>query len=87
MELFVVWLLSCVQLFWDPMDCTPPGFSVHGISEAKILECVAISFSREASRSGIEPTSPALQADSFLAELPGDVVQTLKIVTHYIVPL
>ena len=29
----------------DPMDCSPPGSSVHGISQAKIVEQVAISFS------------------------------------------
>ena len=29
----------------NPMDCNPPGFSVHGISQARILEWVAISFS------------------------------------------
>ena len=29
----------------DPMDCSPPGSSVHGISQAKILEWAAISFS------------------------------------------
>ena len=29
-----------------PMDCIPPGFSVHGISQARILKWVAISFSR-----------------------------------------
>ena len=28
------------------MDCSPPGFSVHGISQARILEGVAISFSK-----------------------------------------
>ena len=33
----------------DPMDCSPPGSSVHGIFEARILERVAISFSRRAS--------------------------------------
>ena len=32
-------LLSCVQLFCNPMDCSPPGFSVHEISQARILEC------------------------------------------------
>ena len=36
---------SCLTLC-DPMDCTPPGSSVHGIFQARILECVAISFSR-----------------------------------------
>ena len=29
----------------DPMDCSPPGFSVHGILQARILEWVAIPFS------------------------------------------
>ena len=31
---------------WDPMDCSPPHSSVHGILQARILEWVAISFSR-----------------------------------------
>ena len=30
----------------DPVDCSPPGSSVHGILQARILEWVAISFSR-----------------------------------------
>ena len=34
----------------DPMDCSPPGPSVHGISQTRILEWVAISFSRASSR-------------------------------------
>ena len=34
----------------DPMDCSPPGPSVHGISQARIPEWVAISFSGESSR-------------------------------------
>ena len=29
----------------DPMDCSPPGSSVHGILQARILEWAAISFS------------------------------------------
>ena len=33
----------------DPMDCSPPGSSVHGISQARILEWVAIFYSRESS--------------------------------------
>ena len=51
----------------DPMDCSPPGPSVHGISQARRLEWVAISFSRGSSQPGIEftsPESPALQMDS-----------------------
>ena len=34
----------------DPMNCSPPGFSVHGILQARILEWVAISFSRGSSQ-------------------------------------
>ena len=42
---------SCLTLC-DPMNCSPPGSSVHGISQARILEWVAISFSGGSSRSG-----------------------------------
>ena len=41
----------------DPMDCSSPGVSVHGIFQGRILEWVAISYSRDLSDSGIEPTS------------------------------
>ena len=34
----------------DPMDCSPPGSSVHGILQARILEWVAMPFSRESSQ-------------------------------------
>ena len=37
------WLQSCPTL-WHPMDCSLPDFSVHGILQARILECVAIFF-------------------------------------------
>ena len=33
-----------------PMDCSPPGSFVHGIPQARILEWVAMPFSRESSR-------------------------------------
>ena len=36
----------------DPMDCRPPGCSVHGISQARMLEWIAISFSKGFSRCG-----------------------------------
>ena len=36
------------------MDCSPPGFSVHGILQARILEWVAIPFSRHLPKPGIE---------------------------------
>ena len=37
----VIWLY---QTLCDPIDCSLPGFSVHGISQARVLEWVAISF-------------------------------------------
>ena len=45
----VVELLSCLTLS-DPVDCNPPGSSVHGILQARILEWVAIPFSRGSSQ-------------------------------------
>ena len=41
---------SCPTLC-DPMDCSPPGSSVHGILQARILEWVAIFFSTKAKQS------------------------------------
>ena len=41
--------LSGVQL-WDPVEYSPPGSSVHGVSQARVLEWVAISSSRGPSR-------------------------------------
>ena len=41
---------SFVSNSWDPMDCSLPGSSVHGISQARILEWVAISLARESSQ-------------------------------------
>ena len=42
---------SCV---WRccPMYCSPPGFSVHGIFQARVLDCTAISYSRKSSWPG-----------------------------------
>ena len=50
----------------DPMDSTVPG-----ILKVRILEWEAVVFSSSSYNPGIEPRSPALQANSLLAELPG----------------
>ena len=42
--------LSLVWLICNPLDYSPPDSSVHGISQARILEWVAISFSRGSSQ-------------------------------------
>ena len=44
-----VWLLRHVQLFATPWDCSPPGFSVHGIFQARVLEWFAMPSSRGSS--------------------------------------
>ena len=60
--LWVAWVCTCSVAKWcptlcDPVDCSPPGSSVHGILQARILEWVAISYSRGSSRPGMEPAS------------------------------
>ena len=47
-----------------PIDCSPPGSSVHGIFQARVLERVVIPFSRES----YPLRSPVFQADSLLSE-------------------
>jgi len=42
------------------MGCSLPGSSVHGVLQARILEWVAISFSRGSSQTRYQPESPAL---------------------------
>ena len=55
----------------DHTDGSPPGSSVHGIFQARILEWVAISFSRDLPDPGIETGSPVLQADSLRTSYEG----------------
>ena len=52
----------------DPMNCSPPGSSVHGVLQVRILEWITIFFSRGSPGPGIEPGSPPLQADSLPSE-------------------
>ena len=60
---------SCPALC-NPMDCSPPGSSVHEILQARILKWAAILFSGDLSHPGIKPTSRTLQVDSLLSEPP-----------------
>ena len=43
-------LLQLCLTLYDPMDCSPPGSSVHGVLQASILEWVAVSLSGGSSR-------------------------------------
>ena len=68
-------LQSCPTLC-DPMVCSPPGSSVHGILQARILEWVTMRSSRRSSWPR-DPVAPALQADSLQLShqgSPGELV-------------
>ena len=68
-----------------PTLCNPMDYTVHGIPQARILEGVAVLFSRGSSQPRIKPASPALQVDSLPAELPGGLKNnyTMVISTFY----
>ena len=68
----------CLTLY-DPTD-----YTVNGILQARILEWVAYPFSGDLPDPGIELGSPALQADSFPAELPGKSYTHTHTHTHIV---
>ena len=66
-----------MKVTWSfPTLCDTMDYTVHGILQARILEWVAIPFSRGLSNPGIEPRSPSLQVDSLPAEPPGKPKRT-----------
>ena len=56
---------TCLNLC-DPMDCSPPGSSVHGILQARILEWLPFPSPGDLPDPGIEPASPALAGRFFI---------------------
>ena len=58
------------------MDCSPPGSSVHGILQARVLEWVAIPFSRGFSQPRDRTQVSTLQADSLPSEPRGKLIYT-----------
>ena len=62
--------MLCLTLC-NSMDCSLPDSSVYEILQARILEWVAIPFSRGSSHPGIKPQPPELQAASLQYEPPG----------------
>ena len=81
------WVLSRVRLFCDPMDCSPPGSSVHGILQARILEWAASPGDRP--NSGIEPVPPVFVDKFFTTEppaKPGFNLATYNLGTHGDIP-
>ena len=61
------WKWEC-QSLCNPKDCSPPGSSFHGTSQARILEWAAILFSRGYSWPRDKITPPALKTDSLASE-------------------
>ena len=69
---------SCLALC-QPVDGSPPGSSVHGASQARILECTALPFPGGLPDPGIKPASLvslALAGRFFTTELPGKPTHT-----------
>ena len=69
--------LSHVQLFCDPMDYSLPGSTVHRTSQARILEWVAISFSRGSSRLKDQTHVSCLVGGFFTTKPPGKLRGTV----------
>ena len=66
----MLFLLTCVQL-WDLMDSNPPGSSVHGNSPGQNTGVGYLTSSVDLPNPGVEPSSPALKADSLPFDPPG----------------
>ena len=64
---------SCPTLC-DPVDCSPPGSSIHVILQARILGGLPFPSQGDRPDPGIEPRSPASQAEALLSEPPGKPV-------------
>ena len=72
---------SCLTLC-DPMDCSPPGYSVLGILQARILEWVAIPFSRGSSRLS-DWTQASCIAGRFFTIWATREVHSISVTDHY----
>ena len=65
------WKWKSYPTLCDPMDCSLPGSSVHGIPQARILEWVALPFSRGSSQPRDQTQVSHIICDSLWAEPPG----------------
>ena len=70
---------SCVQLC-DSMARSPPGFSVHGIFQARLLECIAVpSKGSSGCRHNMSLMFPALAGEFFTTSTPWKPVASLSV--------
>ena len=76
--------LQSSPILCDPMDCSPPGSSVHGILQARILEWIAMPSSRVSSGSRdlirSHLMSPVMAGGFFSTSTPGKLMRMLRIV-------
>ena len=88
-------MLSHVRFFVNSMDCSPPGSSVHGISQARTLKQVVIASPGDLPNPGIELLFPALAGGFCTTVSPGKPVlvgasplfldlETLKFSRHFL---
>ena len=73
----------------DPLDCSPPGSSVHEIFQARILSGLPFPSPGDLPNPGVEPRSPILQADSLLTELQGKPrhIAFVSLIRHILIKL
>ena len=76
-------MINHVQLFCDAMENGPPVSSVLGISRIRILEWVAVPFSKASSRPMIESESPDLAGRFFTTESPGEHIKVMSRVQNW----
>ena len=76
---------SCLTLC-DPVDYSPPGSSVHGISQARILGGLQFLSSGDLPNPGMEPASPAWQADSLPLSPQGSPIEYIRDANVCVVP-
>ena len=82
--------LSRVQLFCNPVDCSLPGSSVHGIFQARILEWVSISYSRGSSLPRDQTQVSCIAGGFFTPEPPGKTVwmlENVQMLDYYVLAL
>ena len=72
---------TILQNLYNPMDCRPAGSSVHGDSPGKNTG-IRLPFASpgDLPKPGIEPASPALQADSLATQPPGKPILQERVV-------
>ena len=76
---------SCLTLC-NPMDCSPPGSSVHGILQTRILEWVTCPPPGDLPKPRIKHVSPSLEVDSLPPELPGKPKQGTGQIPSLLIP-